>query len=254
MTIFFAQNIKILRKKKKLTQEELAVKLGIKRSLIGSYEEGRAVPKHELLAAISRVLDVNIDELLTSDLSQNLEEKSKAQSNPGLKILTTVVTPDNRERVCMVPVKASAGYLNGLSDTEFIGALPHFSMPVTELSAERTYRVFQIRGDSMLPIPPLSYLFCDYVETLDDVRDGKTYVLIVKGEGVVYKRVYNQVDRDGLLLLKSDNPEYEPYTIPAEDVLEIWRVLGYLTFDLPGSDAGSIQKLTQVIIQNRNKG
>jgi len=41
----FAKNLKFLRSRKGLTQAELAANLGIKRSVIGAYEEGRAEPR-----------------------------------------------------------------------------------------------------------------------------------------------------------------------------------------------------------------
>jgi transcriptional regulator with XRE-family HTH domain len=44
-----SQNIKFLRKKKGLTQQQFADQVGIKRSLVGAYEEERAEPKYELL-------------------------------------------------------------------------------------------------------------------------------------------------------------------------------------------------------------
>ena len=40
-----ANNLRYLRKQNQLTQEQLAQKIGIKRALIGAYEEGRAEPK-----------------------------------------------------------------------------------------------------------------------------------------------------------------------------------------------------------------
>ena len=46
-------NIKILRKKAGFTQGALAEQMGIKRSLIGAYEEGRAEPRiNNLVKAI----------------------------------------------------------------------------------------------------------------------------------------------------------------------------------------------------------
>lgn len=246
--IYLSQNIKNLRKLGKLTQDELALKLGIKRSMLGSYEEGRAIPKPELMLSIASFFGVSTDELLSEDMSvaKALGKVKKPVQN---KVLTVVVSPDNQERIAIVPVKASAGYLAGYGDADFIATLPTFSMPIAELSNERTYRVFQIRGDSMLPIQPESYLFCDYVESLSDIKDGKTYVVATTDNGVVYKRVYNQIDMDGCLLMKSDNKAYEPFTVEADSVLEIWRALGCLTFDLPNADAWDIQNLTDTLKQ-----
>ena len=97
----------------------------------------------------------------------------------------------------------------------------------------------------MLPVPPGSYIFCDYVEDAHDIREGKTYVLITSDEGIVYKRIY--LPNENQLQLKSDNQEYKPYTIETTSVLEIWRALGFLSFELPEPDALNVQKLSAVV-------
>ena len=49
-------NLKYLRKKKGLTQQQFADAIGIKRSLVGAYEEDRAEPKYDLLKKIADFL------------------------------------------------------------------------------------------------------------------------------------------------------------------------------------------------------
>ena len=73
---FIHTNIKFLRKQKDWTQEQLANEIDIKRSLIGSYEEGRAKPNYEVLAQLSKLFKVSIDNLITRDL--RLTEKVPA--------------------------------------------------------------------------------------------------------------------------------------------------------------------------------
>ena len=243
--IYLQQNIRLLRRQKKWTQDDFAEKLGIKRSLVGSYEEGRAVPKLLVIQQMSLLFDIDIDQLLTVDLSK--EKIFPPVKN--LKVLSTVVDTDNEERICIVPVKASAGYLNGLADPEYVAELPHFALPVNELAQNKTYRVFQIKGDSMLPVPPGSYIFCDYLESFSGIRDGKPYIVITANEGIVYKRVFNRIEEDESLLLKSDNEEYDPYSVPAEEVLELWQAIGFLTFDLPEPDEMDINKLSSMMFK-----
>jgi transcriptional regulator with XRE-family HTH domain len=241
--IYLKENMKFLRKQKEMTQGDLADKLEIKRSLIGSYEEGRGVPKLSVIKQMSELFGVTMDDLLTVNLSELGERKP--ETGEKLKLLSVVVTPENDELISIVPVKASAGYLNGRADAEYMERLPNFSMPVAELSKGKSYRVFQIKGDSMLPIPPGSYIFCDYVEHISGIREGKPYVLITADEGIVYKRIFfNGEDR---LMLKSDNPEYEPYMVETDSVLEIWKALGFLSFELPDGDALSVKKLTNMV-------
>ncbi|MEL7586281.1 MAG: LexA family transcriptional regulator [Prolixibacteraceae bacterium] len=239
-----ANNIRFLRKRSRLTQADLADRIQIKRSLIGAYEEGRALPKITVLKQLATLFGFTIDQFIGSDF-----EKEGLPGGPepvsSLRILPVVVDRDNEELIPIVPIKASAGYLNGLADPEYIGSLPRFSMPVPELASEKTFRVFQIKGESMLPILPGSYLFCEYVEAVSAIREGDIYIVITREEGLVCKRVYIQ-DGDRLLL-KSDNPEYTPYKIDGQSVLELWKAKGILTFAFPKPEVNQISHISDVL-------
>ena len=48
-------------------------------------------------------------------------------------------------------------------------------------------------------------------------------MLVTVSEGIVYKRVYNTISKNGELLLHSDNKSYSPFSIPAQEVMEAWE-------------------------------
>ena len=52
-----SDNIKYLRKKQGLTQQQFADVMEIKRSLVGAYEEERAEPKYDLLQKFAHYLE-----------------------------------------------------------------------------------------------------------------------------------------------------------------------------------------------------
>lgn len=241
-------NIRHLRKTRNLTQEQLADKIGVNRAMIGSYEEGRAVPKLPALQTLSHYFGVSLDTLVNTDLStgaaaaQPLDTEGK-----NLRVLTTLVDRDNKELVTLVPVKASAGYAKGYADPDYVEALPKFSLPLPELSKERTYRVFQLSGNSMEPVPPGAYVICEYLQRWSDVKSGNAYIVVTKTDGVVYKRLYSG-DND-TVVLKSDNPEYAPYTISAGSILEIWQALGLISFSLPKPDELHLGKLAAMVFR-----
>lgn len=239
-----ASNIRYLRKHHKLTQEDLARQLQVKRSLIGAYEEGRAIPRIIVLKQLATLFDLTIDQLVSCDFEADGLPGS-AENKSNLRILPVVVNQENRELIPIVPLKASAGYLNGYADPEYIGSLPRFSMPVPELSPEKTFRVFQIKGDSMLPIPPGSYLFCEFVESVSAIREGEIYIVITKEEGLVCKRVF--IGENNQLLLKSDNPEYTPYTVDGHTVIELWRARGVLSFEFRKPENNQISHISDVL-------
>jgi len=229
---FLGTNIKWLRRSKGFTQEELANKLGIKRSLVGAYEEGRAEPKLRTLLAMAHYFSVSMDELVNLNL-QEQGLRTPDIKGDQLRILPVVTdSHTGSELSTIVPVKASAGYLKGYGDVDFIENLPQFSMPYPELSQNRTYRLFQVKGDSMLPVPSGAYIICEYEQDWHNIKNEACYVLVTKDEGIVYKRIINNL-QDGGLLLKSDNPEYPPYTIPSAQVIEVWKARGYTSFQLP---------------------
>jgi len=228
-----SKNIRFLRKKAGLTQAELADKLGIKRAMISTYEEARSEPKLITLQHIAKFFGYNIHQLVEENIDSSTQVSADT-SGQHLRILPVAIDPrDKTERITLIPEKASAGYTTGYSDAEFVQSLPHFNLPFAEVSQPKSYRVFQTKGDSMLPIEEGDYLICEYVTDWNDIKDLSCYVVVTKNEGVVYKRVINKLESTGELLLQSDNPAYDPYTIKGDDILEIWKSLGYTSFKLP---------------------
>ncbi|MFK7756033.1 MAG: helix-turn-helix domain-containing protein, partial [Flavobacteriales bacterium] len=219
--MYLSQNIKTLRKEKALTQAQFADKIGVKRSVIGAYEEGRSEPKLGLLQDICRYFKVSIDEILTKDLEKN--EPSASISGSKLRVLPIIVDRvTDEEQTPLVPVKVSAGYALGYGDADYIGELPHFNLPFTELAGKKSYRVFQIEGDSMLPIASGSYVICEYIQDWKAIRDNHCYVVVTQEDGVVYKRLENHINDKKQIKLTSDNAEYEPYYLNINQVVEVW--------------------------------
>lgn len=235
-----AENIKFLRKKKGLTQEQFANEVGVKRSVVGAYEESRAEPRLQTLLRMAEVLGVSSDELISIDLTTGTLPPPKNK----LKILSITVDPQGNENIELVPQKAAAGYLNGFSDPEYIADLPKFHLPM--LPPNATYRAFEISGDSMLPIPSGSIVIGKYVEKIEEIRNGKTYVLVTAHEGVVYKRVFNYLSEKGKLFLVSDNKSYSAYEVSPEQVLEIWEAKAYISIQFPDPEAAGELTLDKI--------
>jgi len=215
------KNLRFLREKANLTQKELASKLRVKTPVIGSYEEGRSIPPIPISIKISQLFNVSLDTLLVEDV----KDVYKNRIVRGKGILTITVDSSGEENVELVMHKASAGYINGYSDSEYIKDLPKISIPF--LSKSNTYRAFEIVGQSMLPVKSGDIIIGKYLDNLDKVKNGKTYIIISKTNGVVYKRVL-ELSAYNLLLI-SDNSIYEPFAIPLSDILEIWAFVIRLT-------------------------
>lgn len=217
------KNLIYLRKKNKLSQKDLADAMGLPRTTLGDYERGKTEPNLNMLIQLAEYFDVSVDDLIRSDLShQDLE----ILRNKDLRVLAISVDRDNNGNIELVNSRAEAGYLQSFSDPEYIRELPKIYFPNMP---DGTYRGFEITGDSMLPVEPGSIIISTYVEQLSHIKDNKTYIIISKNEGLVYKRVKN-IPGKRVLFLQSDNEIYLPYEMPYEEIAEIWQYYAHLSF------------------------
>jgi transcriptional regulator with XRE-family HTH domain len=209
---FSNQNLKYLRKQRGWTQEEFANRLNIKRSLLGAYEEERAEPRFEVLEAVCDLFKLTMDDLLRKDLSD--QKGSYLNRRRSLKMTS------GPSEIPFVPVKAAAGYLAGYADPEFIDELNTFTLPML---TGNNYRAFEIIGDSMLPTPSGSVIVGEKVNDLEEVKNNTPCIVVSRNEGIVYKRVQRNTKQRDKLTLVSDNPVFHPYTVNADEVIEMWQ-------------------------------
>lgn len=232
-------NLKVLRKRKRLSQEQLAGELSLTRSTLSAYENGTAEPNISALLRISDYFSVSIDRLLRQDISQ-LSEQQLSEIERGLdidvygrqlRILTTAVNQSDEELIEMVPESAKAGYTTGYADPEYVRSLPMLSLP--HLSKNKKYRAFPISGDSMPPVSDGSHVVGAYVQDWTSLPNGTPCIVVTHDDGIVFKKLYNYLNERGTIRLVSTNPAYEPYEVPANEVFEVWQFVQYLSDDLP---------------------
>ncbi|POY37520.1 transcriptional regulator [Solitalea longa] len=249
-----SQNLKYLRKRKGITQQQLADNLEVKRAVIGAYEEDRAEPKTELLIKMANLFSISVDEFISERINdkwfakkEKTAEEEKNNAASGLRILSITVDSEQNENIELIPAKASAGYLNGYADPQYVAELPKFHLPFLKGG---TFRAFELKGDSMLPLEPGTIVVGEYIENYGEIKSGDTYVVLSKDEGIVYKRVTNKIKENKKLFLASDNKQYETYSINAEDILEVWRAKAFISTAFPTpSTEPSLEKLTEMVEQ-----
>ena len=235
----FSTNIRLLRKRKGRTQDDVASSLNIKRSTYNNYENRIARPGIDVLLAFSDYFGIAIDTLIKVDLSI-LTQSQLSQLEKGydvyirgskLRVLATTVDSDNEENIELVAEKAKAGYTNGFADPEFIRILPAFKLPF--LSKEKKYRTFQINGDSMLPIPHGSYVTGEFIQNWEFIRNGEACIVLTLNEGIIFKIVENQIEENGFLRLHSLNPIYVPFSIHVSEIKEVWKFTNFISSEMP---------------------
>lgn len=216
-------NLKYLREIKKISQQQAADDLGLPRTTLGDYERNHTEPSITTLIKIAKYFNVGLDDLLKHQLDV-LQPKSLDRD---FKVLAVTVDSESRQNIELVDVKAAAGYMESFQDPQFVKKLPKLSLPKLH---QGSYRAFEIKGDSMLPIESGTIIIGQYVERISDIKNDSTYVIIGKEEGVVYKRVRVLKDKKEIQLI-SDNSLYETYTIGYSDVGEIWQYKAHIGFN-----------------------
>ncbi len=300
-----SENIKYLRNLNRLTQEQFSNRIGIKRSLLGAYEEARANPPLDKLKLIATSFGVSVDALIKQDIRRmrttpdiTIGFEQPAVAPPARKmsdiledyqtrVTQTPVVPqpspsvfkEERERVVThiehvppvfeekrEPILASQpvthapsppntvafatvsfvsktmfdSYLVRLNDTHFTNQLPQFYFPGL---AQGNYRCFEQVEDFMVAG---AQVICSRIADVYQIVDGRTYVLVTKPYGVIFRRVFSQLKTKGSLLVSSDLENVPTKEMPSQDILEIWEVKGYFSAQLPNPPI-SLGKLTSLI-------
>ncbi|MEA5401482.1 helix-turn-helix transcriptional regulator [Arcicella sp. DC2W] len=297
-----SNNIKYLRRLNGLTQEQFSRRIGIKRSLLGAYEEARANPNLENLKTIAQVFGTSVDSLIKTDIrkiretpgislgqsttgimeqvkvpvndavstfqkkeeplpiakiideyfqkeeeeqpirnenqfvhnrvnytipEQNFSSFSENQHNNNNKSLNEIPHKSFEIRIPYVKRTQIKDYLANYTKTEYIKTLATFSMPF--VNSEKS-RAFEMGSDFPLQN---SIVIGNAIDHWTNILDGKFYILITPQQGVIYRRVYNQIKVKGTLLLSSDDSSIPSFEISLKSIAEIWEVSAFMSKELP---------------------
>ena len=83
----FHEKLQELRKRRGLTQDELAMSLYVSRTAVSKWESGRGYPSIDSLRAIARFFSVTVDELLSSDELLSVAEENQKFTETHLREL-----------------------------------------------------------------------------------------------------------------------------------------------------------------------
>ncbi|PQJ31256.1 DNA-binding protein [Nonlabens arenilitoris] len=218
-----AQRFKKVREELGKTQSEFAELLGAG-STTADIERGKKKITGKIVTELLRQFHINPLWLYGSSYNKHLE--TTASTTPKIISLDT----NDRENMIMVPIKASAGYASNVLDTDWYQDLPAFNIPLPQYK-EGSFRAFQVRGDSMLPVlQPAEWVMGKSVESVRQANDNRIHV-VVTADTVVVKKLRKSEISD-LVNLISLNRDYPVIEQPISEIKELWEVNSKLSFDL----------------------
>jgi transcriptional regulator with XRE-family HTH domain len=215
---YLEENIKYGRRLHGWTQSDLASKLNVRRTNVTNWETGTSKPSLDMLIEIANLFDFTLDEFLTSDLAASTPNSVHPIKNP------VHLTKTTRAKTSLIPV---AQQTDDLSDV-LIGHVPEGWGFVYLPDIPAKALVFQYNGNAMMPVlKDQDGIVCTKVDSITNTKDDIVHVITTKQSA--FYVAYTQKTEHGLKLIFANILEYNPITIPYEDVNEIWRVVRRIT-------------------------
>lgn len=217
------KNLKYLRKSKKQTQQEAAALVQVARTTWINFEQGTQSPRVDTLEKIAAIYAVSLEDLVHHTLWEpGFAKRQSRNSNEPPKDF-----PKGKSGIPLIPAAAKAGYLQGYADPEFLDSLPYVQLPDLR---HGTFRAFSIEGDSMPPIHDGFIVVGQSVENLSTLKQNFRYIFITQSEGITFKRLASIEPSRQMLILCSDNPDYKPFILLFEEILEIWSFYSFIGY------------------------
>ena len=91
----FGEKLRTLRKEKNLTQQQLAARIGVKKSVISFYEMGDRMPSPEVIKKLASALHVSTDFLLGVEKGESIDVSGLEESD---KVLVRSLVDTLREK------------------------------------------------------------------------------------------------------------------------------------------------------------
>ncbi|MDR9622241.1 LexA family protein [Acinetobacter baumannii] len=206
------ENLKAIRKAKKMTQKELAQKSGVKQSVISDLETGNAKSTGSILE-LANALGVTAEELKKGVVGE---------------LITTNVVPV-QARMAPVLSWVQAGNFTNVESVDMSQVTEWFPLPD---DCEKCFYL-KVRGVSNEPdFVEGDYIVVDPTVYYSDMQSGDI-IVVRKDKDATFKKLV--IESDGTRYLKAINPNFHPNIIPIdEDCYFIGQVIDSLRYTYRG--------------------
>ena len=204
------KNIKKIRSLRGLSQSDFADIFGLTRANIGSYEEGRAQPKMEVVVKMAAHFKLSLDDFVNQELSVNdLLKFQKLPDNSGIQ------KEDHSLDFKQVPfiTKENFHKYNSLGRTKHNLSLP------PNFDADFAFRLDTHHLEAFQDIAKGNILLMKRIQT-SEIRSGFIHAVMNKKElevGIA------QINSDNLYL-KGANTNHIVFESSLDNIKKIWRV------------------------------
>ncbi|MFG5562688.1 XRE family transcriptional regulator [Enterococcus sp. DIV1444a] len=223
---YIGNRIKFYRVKRKMTQEELANRLGTKKATISNYETGYRSPQQDMLFELARVLEISINDLFPAT--------QKSKENNFIETIYKKLEPPRKEKVYNYAEKQ-------LHEQETINnkviplvgksaanpaVLEYGDIDIEQQSfahvPDNADCAIYIQGDSMEPLIKNGSIV--FYKKQCDVENGEIAIVEIDGDGVTCKKLIKDYENERIIL-RSINKKYDDRVLKCEEIRIIGKVV-----------------------------
>lgn len=238
----FGKNIKKIRGVKRLSQQAFADLFGLKRGTLAAYEEGRSNPRLETVIKIASHFNIDMDELLKTELTVN----RLLQFNDAI---TTNADPLPVQQFASIPClieSLETDFIHQRGSESIHKKLPRLQLP---LPSSKGYIGYTVHSAEMSKPGGGGFLPRDIVigkETGPDqwplIKAG-TPVLALSQDLLVFRKGSVQ---DGQLSLMAETEGLEIIVIDSKDLIRLWEIQHVFQWRLPHALESFEERLKQL--------
>lgn len=192
----FGDILKELRLGKKLTQQQLADSIGLSKSAISMYENGKRVPELEILELFADFFNVDMNRLTGSKFSSGISNILPMPDMIRIPLLGAIA--------CGEPILAQENL------SEYVDLPKHIHADFA----------LECKGDSMID----AHIYDGdivYINSHSEIENGQIVVALIENEATL-KRMYKTNDT---LILQPENKNYSPIVLHGTELEQV-RILG----------------------------
>ena len=212
--------IKLFREYLGIGQTAFEVNIGVAR---GHFSNVKTLGSDRILRIHTKYPELNIEWLVTGngEMIKNAEREQKT-----IEISESAISETKRKGALIYDIDATCG-LSG-RDIEFTDEKVIGSIDAPEINSDS--KIIFATGDSMLPlIASGDRVVIRKIESWDYFNYGQVY-LIITNEYRLIKRVRRHPkDADNLILLRSENPDYDDIDLPKREIIHLFIVENILS-------------------------
>ena len=236
------KNIKKIRGVKRLSQQAFADLFGLKRGTLAAYEEGRSSPRLETVIKIASHFNIDMDELLKTELTVN----RLLQFNDTITTNSDPLPVQQFARIPCITDALETDFIHQRGEPGICQRLPQLQLPLPE---SKGYIGYTVHSAEMTQPGGTGFLPRDLV--VGKILDTNSFKTLKRDSPVL-------VLTDQKLIFRFANPELEscelhpaaeglePITLVYTEIIKVWEILHVFHWKIPPAADTIEQRLLQL--------